>query len=125
MAGELVPLVMLPRYTTYAGKVDANQYFTTIGMDVTAYQGAIINIWRGGLIGTAGDPLFFFDESTDQVSWTACTGSSSGGETIVVNTEEQVTLTFKKRWFRVRVQLANADNILTCWAVGFLEERES
>ena len=40
MAGELVPLVLLPRYTTYAGA----DTFTSIGMDVTPYSKAIVNV---------------------------------------------------------------------------------
>lgn len=119
MAGELVPLVLLPRYTTYAG--DTN--FTTIAMDVTQYENAILNVWRGKIVGTTGSPAvtFTFEESTDQDSWTTCSGTSPGdpGE----NSEAQFTLTLKKRWFRVKVVLGNADNVLSCWAVGFLEER--
>ena len=121
MAGELVPLVLLPRYTTYAG----NTVFTTIAMDVTQYETAILNVWRGKIVGTeTGAPpvKFWFQESTDQVNWTLCTGSAADddpGE----NLEEQYTLTLKKRWFRINVQLGNANNVLSCWAVGFLEER--
>lgn len=123
MAGELVPLVMLPRYTTYAGKPSSGYtYFSTIAMDVTQYESAILNVWRGGIVGatTPGFTISFF-ESTDQIVWSACAGSSAGdpGE----NTEAQYTLDLKKRWFQIRVQLGGADNIVSCWAVGFLEER--
>ena len=134
MAGELVPLVLLPRYTTYAGKVGSGSgdFFTTIAMDVTQYQSAIVNFWRGNILGTAPPPspptpaiIVKFKESTDQVTWTECTGSPDG-TTIVYpapNVEIQYTLTLKKRWFRIEVQLYNADNVVSCWAVGFLEER--
>lgn len=129
MAGELVPLVLLPRYTTYAGKPASGiQYFSTIGMDVTAYQNAIVNTWRGKVVGsTTPGFTIWFEESTDQNVWSACTGSpggASGGDP-GENAETQYTLTLKKRWFRVRVQLGGADNVASCWAVGFLEERES
>src|SRR3989304_1558448 len=76
MAGELVPLVLLPRYTTYAGKVNADQYFTTIAMDVTQYTSAIVNTWRGKIVGPT-TPGFkaWFRESTDQVVWSLCDGA--------------------------------------------------
>ena len=132
MAGELVPLVLLPRYTTYAGVPTLPSgttltYFSTIAMDVTQYETAIVNFWRGKIIGTAGTPAFSvaFEESTDQVSWTDCDGSPDGS-TIAYpdeNVEIQYTLTLKKRWFRVIVQLGNSNNVVSCWAVGFLEER--
>lgn len=130
MAGELVPLVLLPRYTTYAGKPSSgNTYFSTIALDVTQYQNAILNVWRGKLVGTAATPpvKFWFEESTDQDSWSVCTGSpggASGGDP-GENAETQYVLELKKRWFRVKVELGNADNVLSCWAVGFLEERLS
>ena len=124
MAGELTPLVLLPRYTTYAGKA-TDQFFTTIGMDVTQYESAIINMWRGKFVGTdTPDDLFVrFEESTDQDSWTTCTGSPGGDDGPAENTEEQYTLTLKKRWFRIKVGLPNANNVVSCWAVGFLEDR--
>jgi hypothetical protein len=127
MAGELVPLVMLPRYTTYAGLI-SGEYFTTMAIDVTQYQNAIVNVWRGLIVGTAGSPPIItkFEESTDQVSWTECAGSPDGS--IIVypaqNVEKQYTLTLTKRWFRMKVQLGHATNIVSCWAVGFLERRQ-
>lgn len=131
MAGELVPLVLLPRYTTYAGNDTSGTpyYFTTIALDVTQYQNAIINMWRGKIVGTAGTPAFkvWFQESTDQDSWSFCTGSPGGaaGGDPGENNETQYTLELKKRWFRVRIELQNDNNVVSCWAVGFLEERLS
>ena len=61
MAGELVPLVLIPRYTTYSGA----HTFTTIAMDVTDYQSAIVNVWRGALNG-GGTYAISFEESTSR-----------------------------------------------------------
>lgn len=126
--GELVPLVLLPRYTTYAGLTTTGtgpHYFSTIAMDVTEYQNAIVNMWRGKLIGTATvAPAFTLEESTDQVTWTTCGGTTAAfdpGE----NAETQYTAALTKRWFRVKLALGQVDNVLTCWAVGFLEQRLS
>ena len=54
-----------------------------------------------------------------------CSGSPNGGGGTdpAENVETQYELTLKKRWFRVKVLLGNADNVVSCWAVGFLEER--
>jgi hypothetical protein len=125
--GELVPLVLLPRYTTYAGLPSTGTgqfYFSTIAMDVTEYQNAIVNIWRGKLVGSTPGVVFALEESTDQLNWTTCGGTSATfdpGE----NTETQYTAALKKRWFRITVLLASATTVVTCWAVGFLEQRLS
>jgi hypothetical protein len=122
MAGELVPLVLLPRYTTLVGA----QEFVTVGMDVTDYANAIVNVWRGPLTGTNTPAvLFYFQESTDQVNWTICAGTSGSGQTPGSGQEAQYTATLTKRWFRLRAVLSGTDPAVTCWAVGFLEDRLS
>jgi hypothetical protein len=114
---------MVPRYTTYAGNLSAG--FTTVGMDVTQYQKAIINFWRGELIASGGSPAFKVtcQESTDQNSWSVCGGTS---EDTAVNedAETQFNATLTKRWFRVRVKVEGTDPVVSCWAVGFLEDRQ-
>ena len=119
MAGELVPLVMMPRYTTLAGASN----FTTIAMDVTDYQTAILNVWRGKLI--AGTTFTVSaEESTDQEVWTACSGTNCTNYDPGQEAEGQVSATVKKRWFRIRVTLGGGDPQATAWAVGFLEQRQ-
>jgi hypothetical protein len=119
MAGNLVPLVLIPRYTTYAGA----SVFTTIAMDVTEYEKALVNAWRGKLIGTAPTFDITFEESTDQQQWTTCTNGTGGdpGE----ETEDQYTPELKKRWFRAKVTLTGTNPVAACWAIGFLELRQS
>jgi hypothetical protein len=111
MAGELVPLVLIPRYTTFTGA----HAFTTIAMEVTDYQKAIVNVWRGTLTG-GGAYAISFEESTDQVRWTVCT--SGGASDPGADAEAQYTPDITKRWFRCTL-------VLTSWAVGFLELRQS
>ncbi len=117
--GQLTPLVLLPRYTTYAGA----SVFVTIAMDVTEYQSALVNCWRGKLLGTAPTIGMVFEESSDQVTWSTCTGGTSfdPGE----ETEVQKTPTMTKRWFRIKVTLGGTSPAATCWVVGFLEQRIS
>jgi len=121
MAGELTPLVQLPRYTTYAGQ----STFVTLGMDVTDYQSAILNLWRGKLVCSTPTIAFTCEESSDQVNWTTCAGTNVNGVDPGVEGELQATATLTKRWFRLRIVLGGTDPIATCWAVGFLEQRES
>jgi hypothetical protein len=119
MAGELVPLVLLPRYSSYVGA----QTFTTIGMDVSSYSEAIVNVWRGPLTGTSPTFAISFEESTDQNTWSTCTNGSGGDPG--ADTEAQYTPTLGKRWFRAKIVLGGTDPATTCWGIGFLELRES
>lgn len=121
MAGELVPLVMIPRYTTYAGNATD---FTTVGMDVTEYDSGIINFWRGFFVFTAGTPTFKVncEESTDQNTWTTCAGTTAD-TAVLENVEKQFVPTLSKRWFRVRVTVAGTNPVVSCWAVGYLVQR--
>ena len=119
MAGELVPLVLLPRYSSYVGDSD----FTTIAMDVSAYEKAIVNCWRGKLVGNTPTFAISFEESTDQETWTVCTNGSGGdpGQ----ESETQYSPELSKRWFRAKVTLTGTQPSVSCWAIGFLELRQS
>jgi hypothetical protein len=119
MAGDLVPTVLFPRFTTLSG---AGEY-TTVAMNVAEYAGAILSVWRGPLIGLSGVITFTFQESTDRETWTTCSGPTSmdPGE----GTEAQVSPSFTKRWFRVRAELGGTDVSGTCWVLGSFESRES
>jgi len=127
MAGEVVPLVLLPRFTTYAGRPGSGSVaFATIAMDVTEYSSAIVNVWRGKIIGTeTGTPpvKFNMEQSSDQLNWTTAGPSADFDPT--ENVEAQYTATLTKRWFRITVALGHASNVVSCWAVGFLEQRQS
>jgi hypothetical protein len=119
MAGELVPLVMLPRYSSYIGAGD----FYTIGMEVSDYTSAIVNTWRGAMLGSSPTFGITFQESTDQVNWTTCGGTTAASDP-GASTEAQYTATLTKRWFRVKVTLGGTNPAVSCWAIGFLEMRE-
>lgn len=119
MAGELVPLVMLPRYSTFAGATT----FTTIAMDVTEYSKAILNVWRGPLSG-GGLYKFTCQESTDGVNWADCAGATWPVDP-TSGVEAQYEAELRRRWFRVKLELTGTDPMTSTWAVGFLERRES
>lgn len=126
MIPEQVPLVMVPRYTSLAGAIGGSDGFTSVALDVTEYALASLTVWRGRVLGSAPPPLtdsfqITFEGSTDRVVWTTCTGSPSTDP----GPDDQRTygITLTKRWFRVRIKLAQADNIVSCWVAGFLHKR--
>lgn len=125
MAGQLTPVVLFSRFTTLSGiSGTGDAFFATVAMDATPFQSGLINVWRGKIVGTNTAPKFNFQESSDGVKWGNCAGytaDSDPGEGL----EAQYTPTIKKKWFRAIVELGNANNTLTLWVAGFLEERES
>ena len=119
MPGQLTPVVLLPRFTTLSGA----DTFSTIGMDVTEYSSAFINLWRGPLNGTNSPTYaFLFEESSDGVNYTPCTISPSETDP-GADDETQYEVTLKKRWLRLSITLTGTNPSVTTWAVGFLEER--
>lgn len=126
MLPEQVPLVMVPRHTSIAGAIGGSDGFTTVPLDATEYSLAVLTVWRGGMIGSAPPPMtdafqIVFENSTDRITWTTCAGSptSDPGE----NVQRTYPVVLAKRWFRARIQLAQPDNVVSCWVAGFLHKR--
>ena len=117
MAGKLFPLVLLPRLTTLVGAGS----FETIGVDVSAFEGAIVHVKRGALRGMSPTILVAFEESDDQVVWTEC----DGGEEFAPSedTETLVDLDFAHRYLRAVVTLTGIDVAVSMFAVGHLVSR--
>jgi len=91
-------------------------------MDVAKYEKAIVNVWCGARAGRSGDINLHFEESTDQKTWTTCSGVGDP-EILTPPDEEQFIVPLSRRWFRLRFVLPAADAVLPAWAVGHLEER--
>lgn len=117
MAGRRFPLVLIPRYTTYV----ADGHFSTVGLDVSRFESAVVHVWRGVLIGTTPTMSVTFEESTDHDEWTACTGGTTFSPS--EDTEIQKELTLKKRFLRALVELGGTDVAVTSYAVGYLIAR--
>ena len=119
MAGLYVPLVLIPRYSTYSG---ASTQFATVGMDVSEYEKAVLSFWRsvGANLATF---TINFEESMDQITWTTCAGGAFTDPGAA--TEAQYLPVLSKRWFRVTINLTGANAVATCWCIGFLMQRES
>ncbi len=116
MVGELVPVVMVPRYTGMVGAQD----FVTVPLEVSDYTGASLVVWRGPLIGTNPTFTVYMETSLDNVNWiTSPAGSDPGA-----NTAALIAAPFSgRRWFRVRITLGGTAPGVTCWCAGHMELR--
>ena len=116
MNGALVPVVLLPRYSTYFGAGD----FTTVPLNVEAYSKGTITLWRGRLLGTTPAFKAYFEDSHDTVTWTPFnpSGEDPGNVSSMI-----VRFDLARRWLRVRIDLDGTQPAVTCWAVGTLELR--
>jgi hypothetical protein len=129
MAGKLVPLVVWPRFTAFAGR----HVYTTLPVDVSEFSRAILTCWRGPM-GPDSDPAsvsigFTCQESIDQVNWSICAGTNASNYDPGEDAEGVVLATLTKRWFRVRASFTASATVqdeirMTCWSVGHLERRE-
>lgn len=121
MAGELVPFVMIPRFTSYFGTSE----FSTVALDVSAYSGGSLTLWRGALVG-AGSFALYTETSHDGYEWFPYP-LGGGGSPVPWdpgdNAATAVTLLFDRKYFRVRLVLTGTDPFVTCWCAGMLERR--
>jgi hypothetical protein len=124
MIGELTPLVMIPRYTSYVGAAT----YTTVPLEISEFSGAAIEFWRGQLAGKPQGATFqaylqeAFDLSLPEAeAWTNLASTSTDDTSTVFK------VTFTKRYFRIKIVLTGepTDNLvaITCWAAGSLERR--
>ena len=122
MTGELVPLVMIPRFTSYVGAA----IYTTVPLEIAEFSGAAIEFWRGPLAGKAQGATFrgvleeAFDLSVPD-AWTTLVSTTTDDTTGLMK------VTFTRRYFRIRIELVadstNGIAAITCWAAGSLERR--
>ena len=118
MSGRTVPLLLVPRFTTYVREGE----FASMGIDIAPFASAVVHAWRGKLIGTTPSVSFRFEESMERDSWSTCDGGSafSPSEGVV----ETKTLAFRKRFLRVVVALAGTDVAVTAHVFGHLVPRD-
>lgn len=120
MYGLQVPLVMIPRFTSYGGARD----WVTTPVDAHAYLSGTLTMWRGVLLGSGSTftaKLQFAAIASDETSWEDWTAVwTDPGE----NTAKTWDFPIVNRWMRVKVTLAGASGPeVTCWAAGLLTER--
>ena len=120
MAGKSVPVVIVPRFTTYAGAGS----FDTEAIAVSRYASLGAVFWRAALLG-AGAGLAIavaFEESNDGDSYSTC----GGGPWVIpaAGQESFMTVAFTKAWLRFRTILTGTNPVVTCRLAGAFELRE-
>ena len=116
MAGQLVPLVMAPRWTTYIGEGE----FGTAPLDVSRYATAYLTFWRSAASGDSFKAEF--QTSHDAAQWfNEIAAITTAGAT------DRLVIPLSRRWFRLLVTLEEDETFhyaaVTAWAVGSLELR--
>jgi hypothetical protein len=116
LTGELVPLVLIPRFTTYVGTGD----YTSVGIDVSGFASGVMIASRGPLLGTTPSCDVYIEESEDQDpnNWHVLDSVD-----LAAVSPETLEFTITRRWLRVRVSLSSSDAAVTCWCSGSLERR--
>lgn len=117
MATVQVPLILIPRYTTYLGTM----VYPSLAIDVSAFERVRLTGWRGPLVGTGTTFTMQLQDSMDRVTWASLVAPidpGSGG----LGTEIGANLT--RPWLRVLADVAGANAGATCYLDGFLFRRE-
>ncbi len=108
MNTEIRRIVLLPRFTTFAGA----RTFYTEPLNVREFAYANVAVWRGTGIGTSPTFLMQMQESPDVKIWTSNGVSYSGGG------ETNQSHSFGLDWIRLAVTLAGTDPAFSCWSAG-------
>ncbi len=114
------PLVLAPRYTAHVG----SGIYVTVGLDVTPFKSAIVTVWRGNLIGTSANFGVTLEESSDQETWSVCTGTTPSTDP-GANNEVLIDPTLDKQYFRIKMILNGANAGVTWFATGSLQSRKA
>lgn len=106
-------LILLPRFTTFAGATT----FETPPMNVRGYGEALIDLQLAGAIGAPAAALVVeVQESPDLGIWRDI-------GTLVSGTTTSVTFAFE--WIRLKITVSGADPAVTCWCVGNFIRRQA
>ena len=126
MRGELAPLVLAARFTSFLGP----GIHTTAPMDVSAYDRAVFEFWRGHLAGSGADFKAFFEQADtpgpDPAAWDddpVNPWSSLITPIVAVNTSALVEFDLTQRYLRMRIGLDGDEAAITLFAVGSLRKR--
>lgn len=119
MAGLQVPVVLIPRFTTFLGTLG----YVGLPLDVTAYSAAALALWCGPLVGTPPPAPAFslqLQQSSDRVLWDSIGLPVSPAP----NVETPILFDITQPWLRYVALIAGPNSGVTCWLQGFLIRRE-
>ena len=117
LTGALVPIVLIPRFTSYIGP---NAGLSSLPVDVSAYASGTIVAWRGPFVGTSPFFSIVIAESEDRVIWTNLATIN-----LTSLTTDQATVTLTRKWLRVTAILTGTSIAVSSWCTGYLERRVS
>lgn len=116
LTGEIVPIVLIPRFSTFAG---AGTAYPGIAIDVTDYDSGTVRAWRGPILGTSSPGLsLVIEHSSDGLNWSQLVAPSLASVTTV-----EVTLTLTRRFLRITATLSGTNPAVTLWCSGQLRKR--
>ena len=115
MEGVAVPVVIIPRYSSFVGV----NVFTTQPLLVEEFSKAQIVFFRSGMDAGASFSASF-QTSQNQQDWF----DDPGSPITSVATEDIHEVDLPRKWFRIRIELSGSDPAITCWAAGLLIRRE-
>jgi hypothetical protein len=119
MAGMNVPVVLIPRYTTFLGP----QGFPGEAIPVSPYERVSVTYWQGPYIGVGTAVVLVFQQSNDGVTWSDCPGGPWTPPAMPPG-ELPFTAGLSMAWMRLTVLLTGTGSGFTCWVRGFFEKRE-
>ena len=117
MSGRTVPAIFLPRYTTYAGAGD----FTTMPVDVTAFEQLELVFWRGAFVGTNVVYNLYLEVSGDQDEWQVL--NPPGGLDPGAKTASSLVQALPMQYLRLRTNITGTGATVTSYAYGNLVMR--
>ncbi len=117
MVRKRVPYVIVARYTTL---VQGTYRFAIA--DVSSFELGRFLVWRGSLIGSSPSFSMYFEESSDLVEWVACNGVPSPYDPGAQG-EETVEIPFRRKHFRLRVDVGGNDAMCTFFTYGYMLAR--
>jgi hypothetical protein len=126
MKGELDPLILAARYTSFLGPGT----HTTAPVDVSNYDHAAFEFWRGNLAGTSATFKTYFEQADEPGPDPAIAGDPPEGAWFQVgstittaNASELITFDLTMRYLRMRVYLTTYEAAITLFAVGSIRKR--
>lgn len=118
MAGERIPIVIIPRFTTFAG---ASTFFS-YALEVSEYSELQLTLWRAPLVGSGAVFQLSTQQSLNRSDWQSCPGSQDVDPG--TNLESAYAWPLDTQWLRTKLVLSGSGPVVTCWAQGFLIRRE-
>ena len=123
MHGMQVPLILVPRFTSYMGARD----FISAPIDASRYHAGSLTIWRGALQGTSPEFKLYVQFSSDahEDNWIdfPLVSPLQHWADPGANTAQTYGFGAINRWMRCKVTLSGTFPEVTCWAAGLLAER--